>query len=166
MEDECPYYCGKTYTYDVAQAALPTEWRDPTFLPLSQAFDWEYLPHQAEEGISMAFSAIAECWLNFGIVGPVLLGIAFGVAAKIIDTRPRGIAFYVFALLAFRLFRSDFASLTKNWIVIYGVTMMTCYFACIMMTYLLDRQQSHVSLWRRAAPRLLTQSAIQTEQNS
>jgi hypothetical protein len=142
LEEECPYYLGKTYTYDIVQAALPREWRDADFLPLSQQFDWDYLPERAEEGISMAFSAIAESWLNFGVLGPLLLGLVFGIAARVIDTRPRGVAFYIFALVVFRLFRSDFASLCKNWIVIYGGTMIACYCACVMLTYLLKGRQS------------------------
>lgn len=138
VENECPYYLGTTYVYDVVQSALPREWRAQDFLPLSQQFDWDYLPRRADEGISMAFSAITEAWLNFGLAGPVLLGVVFGIVAKLIDTRARGVAFYVFALMVFRLFRSDFASLCKNWIVIYGGTMIACYCACLLMTYLLD----------------------------
>lgn len=164
LQNDCPYHVGKTYIYDAVQATLPREWRAPAFLPLSQQFDWDYLPHRAEEGISMAFSAIAESWLNFGIVGPVLLGIAFGVAAKKIDTRPRGIVFYIFALLAFRLFRSDFASLCKNWIVIYGGAMVACHGACMFMAGLLDsrrrtdravcRLEQSASAGRHAADRI------------
>ena len=136
MEGDCPYYCGRTYTYDVAQMALPSELRDPSFLPLSQTFDWEYMPQRAEEGISMAFSAVAEAWMNFGLFGPAVLGLVFGIAAKLIDSGRRGILFYVFALTTFRLFRSDFASLCKNWIVIYGASMLACYYACLLLTYL------------------------------
>ncbi len=156
VEGECPYYYGKTYTYDVLQAALPGEWRDTRFLPLSQAFDWDYLPHLAEQGISMAFSAIAEAWLNFGVVGPILLGLAFGVAAKVIDSGRRGVVFYVFALMTFRLFRSDFASLCKNWIVIYGGAMCACFLACMLLTHLLDSRRRN----QRAVRRLLQPSSV------
>lgn len=149
LEEECPYYLGRTYTYDVVQAALPREWRDLDFLPLSQQFDWDYLPQRAEEGISMAFSSITEAWLNFGLLGPILLGMVVGVAAKFIDSRPRGVAFYIFALMVFRLFRSDFASLCKNWIVIYGGTMLAGYFACLMLTYLLNGRRGTQRAVRR-----------------
>jgi hypothetical protein len=141
LEEDCPYYLGKTYTYDLVQAALPREWRDVDFLPLSQQFDWDYLPQRAEEGISMAFSGITEAWLNFGIAGPILLGLVYGVLAKVIDSRAHGVVFYTFALVVFRLFRSDFASLCKNWIVIYGGVMLACYCVCMMLTCLLTSRQ-------------------------
>lgn len=157
LEEDCPYYMGKTYTYDVIQAALPREWRDPDFLPLSQQFDWDYLPQRAEEGISMAFSAITEAWLNFGVLGPVLLGLVFGVAAKLVDSRSHGVAFYIFALVVFRLFRSDFASLCKNWIVIYGGVMFACYCVCMMLTCLLTNRQ----VPRRAVQQLEHSSAVE-----
>ena len=149
LEHDCPYYMGKTYVYDVVQTALPREWRDPDFLPLSQQFDWDYIPQHAEEGFSMAFSAIAESWLNFGIMGPLLLGITFGFVGKRIDTRPQGVVFYIFALTVFRLFRSDFASLCKNWIIIYGGAMVACYCASLLMTYLLDGHQRTNQVGRR-----------------
>jgi hypothetical protein len=152
LEQDCPYYLGKTYTYDLVQAALPREWRAPDFLPLSQQFDWDYLPQRAEEGISMAFSAITEAWLNFGILGPVLLGLMFGVVAKVVDSRSRGVAFYIFALVVFRLFRSDFASLCKNWIVIYGGVMIACYCVCMMLTCLITRPQGSRRAMRQLEP--------------
>ena len=149
LEDKCPYLLGKTYTYDVLQLALPREWRDPDFLPLSQQFNWDYIPQRAEQGVSMAFSGIAESWLNFGMLGPVLLGFAFGIAAKRIDSGPRGVVFYVFALMVFRVFRSDFASLSKSWIIIYGGAMVTCYFVSMVMTYLVGSQRSAKPALRR-----------------
>ena len=68
----------------------------------------------------MGFSALAESLLNFGLFGPAVLGFAWGSLTKFFDSHRRGIMFYIFAFMTIRLFRSDFASLYKSYIIVFG----------------------------------------------
>jgi hypothetical protein len=89
----------------------------------------------------MAFSAIAEAWLNFGWLGPVLLGHVWGAAARFFDGRSRGICYYLFLILTVRLFRSDFATLYKNWIVVWGSLFCVAIVLLIVYTVLTEAHQ-------------------------
>jgi hypothetical protein len=75
-------------------------------------------PTFAEAPMGLGFSGLAEAWLNFGTLGPLAVGVAWGGVASFLDSRPRGLSFYVFAIMSARFFRSDFASLAKTWCVV------------------------------------------------
>ncbi|HZO41851.1 MAG TPA: hypothetical protein VFE97_21710 [Methylomirabilota bacterium] len=77
-------------------------------------------PMFAEAPMGLGFSGLAEAWLNFGPLGPFAIGVVWGGAASLLDSRPRSLAFYVFAIMSARFFRSDFASLAKTWCVVFA----------------------------------------------
>ncbi len=131
LQEDCPYWLGSSYITQPFLMSLPRSLRGDSEVTLSQSFTSEYHPEVAKRGGSFAFSALAESWLNFGYYGPLLLGAFWGITAKRFDTGRRGIAFFVFAFITFRLFRSDVASLWKSWVIIFGGSM--------MLTYLLMR---------------------------
>jgi len=68
--------------------------------------------------MGLGFSGLAEAWLNFGTLGPLAVGVVWGGVSSFVDSRPRGLSFYVFAIMSARFFRSDFASLAKTWCVV------------------------------------------------
>jgi hypothetical protein len=76
-------------------------------------------PTFAETPMGLGFSGLAEAWLNFGMLGPFAVGVVWGGAASFLDSRPRGLSFYVFSIMSARFFRSDFASLAKTWCVVF-----------------------------------------------
>lgn len=75
-------------------------------------------PAFAEAPMGLGFSGLAEAWLNFGTLGPLAVGVVWGGVSSFVDSRPRGLSFYVFAIMSARFFRSDFASLAKTWCVV------------------------------------------------
>jgi hypothetical protein len=97
----------------------------------------------AVRGGGMAFSAIAEAWLNFGWLGTVFLGNLWGMAARFFDGRSRGICYYLFLILTVRLFRSDFATLYKNWIIVWGSLFVVA--LILLMAYTVLTEARHLS---------------------
>ncbi len=118
-----PLWLGWSYTI------LPGQLLWPRFLlefppqTLSERYAEFLRPTLFDAGGGIGFSAIGEAWLNFGFIGPGLLGAAWGIAAKWIDRNPRGIAMIVFLIMTLRLFRSDFGSLFKSWTVMFAATL-------------------------------------------
>ena len=118
-----PYWMGWSYI------VLPAELLWPRFLvefppqTLSETYGEFLRPTFFDSGGGIGFSAIGEAWLNFGFIGPGLLGLTWGLAAKWIDQRPKGLMLIGFFIMTLRLFRSDFGSLFKSWIVIFGVAL-------------------------------------------
>ncbi len=119
-----PLWWGWSYTI------LPMQLLWPRFLlefppqTLSEQYAEFLRPNLFEAGGGIGFSAIGEAWLNFGFVGPALLGAAWGLAAKWVDRHPRGIAMIVFVIMTLRLFRSDFGSLFKSWTFMFAATLL------------------------------------------
>ena len=137
---DSPLWLGWSYVEIAARNTLP-DFITGTGVPtLSMQFSPEVQPNSRLDPSGRAFSAIAEAWLNFGSIGPLLVGILFGIAAKILDTGPRGLFFILFAGMSMRLFRSDFASAYNSYIVVTGA--MAC------LTYVL------FLLWQHVTPRL------------
>jgi hypothetical protein len=118
---EAPMWLGSTYL----EIPLRMSW--PRFLgsfevrTLAEQYSWHFAPTMAAYGGGLGFSALAEAWLNFGFAGPALLGAVWGAVCKHFDTRPRGIAFFLLAMMMLRVFRSDFASLYKSVLFVPGV---------------------------------------------
>jgi len=119
-QEPTPWWCGYSYVQ------LPMDITWPRFLggsdvtTLAEDYVWRYHVDFASRGGGLAFSAIAEAWLNFGYFGSIILGAFWGVTARYFDNRPRGVAFYIYLLIVVRLFRSDFATLYKNWVLVWG----------------------------------------------
>jgi O-antigen polysaccharide polymerase Wzy-like protein len=146
---DCPYWLGWSYYAIPAKLCWPrflTQHAQPT---LSEQFAVDTRGAYFDKGGGIGFSAIAESWLNFGIFGPLLLGIAWGIGAKFFDSRERGIGFIIFFIMTIRLMRSDFGSLFKSWIFLLGGSLI--FVMCILSLY---RHWLH----RHRRPALLTTS--------
>jgi len=115
-----PYWLGSTYVKIPLAITWPRFLTDDPVLTLSEQYIWSFVPDAAARGAGMGFSALAESWLNFGFLGPILLGLTWGLLARFVDHKRRGLSFFVMAIMTIRLFRSDFASLYKNWVVLLG----------------------------------------------
>ena len=118
---ESPLWLGKTYIVTPIMLAWPRFLGGSDVTTLAENYVWSYHISTARRGGGMAFSAIAESWLNFSYLGPVLLGCFWGAATNYFDRRPRGIAYFIVLLMIARLFRSDAATLFKNWVLVWGL---------------------------------------------
>ena len=129
-----PFWLGSSYVMTPILVALPRAFRTYSVSTLSEQYTLEMFPDLAENGFGTGFSAVAEAWLNFGWGGPVLLGLAWGLACRFVESRERHIAFYLLAIMSCFLFRSDFATICKLWGVIYGGSMLLVYSALVVLT--------------------------------
>lgn len=127
-----PLWMGWSYTVLTGRVALPRFLSSRPQLTLAEGFTLNYREAKYDKGGGSGFSAIAECWLNFGVWGPVLLGAFCGWISKHFDVKSRGPAYIVFLIMTVRLFRSDFASLFKSWVVLLG----GCLFCILTAFYL------------------------------
>jgi hypothetical protein len=118
---DSPWWLGESYLLRPLYMTWPRFLGGIEVSTLAEEYIWSYHADIASQGGAMAFSAIAEAWLNFSYVGAALLGVFWGVVARIFDSRPRGIAFYILLLMVIRVFRSDFATIYKNWGLVWGV---------------------------------------------
>gem|GEM_PF-5442970 len=117
---ESPLWLGKSYVKTPILLAWPRFLGGIEVTTLAEDYVWSYHIATAKRGGALAFSAIAEAWLNFSYCGPVLLGVFWGAVANLFDNRSRGIAYFIVVLMVARLFRSDTASLVKNWVLVWG----------------------------------------------
>lgn len=130
-----PMWLGKSYFVTPLLLAWPRFLGGTEISTLAENYVWTYHIATAKRGGAMAFSAIAEAWLNFGYVGALLLGAFWGAIANFFDRRPRGIAYFIVLLMIARVFRSDAASMFKNWVLVWGtmfviaLTLLTIYSA-------------------------------------
>jgi hypothetical protein len=151
LGQDSPLWLGRSYV----EIPLMLTW--PRFLggydvsTLSETYVATYQTMMAERGGSMAFSAIAEAWLNFSYLGAPLLGFAWGLAAHCFDKRPRGVAFYIFLFMTARLFRSDFATLYKNWIVVWGTLFVVSIAGLVVYSLIFDEHSRRLWAGRRSA---------------
>ena len=120
---------------------------------LSEQFVLDHREAHFDKGGGIGFSAIAESWLNFGILGPLILGAAWGIGAKYFDARERGIGYVIFFIMTIRLMRSDFGSLFKSWTFLLGGSLL---FVLVLLTIYRHWLQHH----RRHIPLLLPWSQI------
>lgn len=140
-QEPSPWWLGYSYTQLPLELSWPRFLSDGNVLTLGEAYVWQYHEAFARNGGGMAFSAMAEAWLNFGYVGAVLLGVFWGVVAKVFDCLPRGFAFYIVLFMVARMFRSDFASLYKNWVLVWG-TLFCVVMGCLLAyTILVDAKR-------------------------
>ena len=120
-------FVGKTYSVGLVEITLPRfamkwmigdDYKRP--LTLSERFTRQFAPTVAEAGGGYGFSAVAEAWLNFGHIGPLLVGCLFGWGAAMLSRTRSPVVHCLLALVILRYFRSDFASLWKSYVVILG----------------------------------------------
>lgn len=117
---ESPMWLGQSYIETPILLAWPRFLGGVEVSTLAEEYVWAYHTRTAERGGALAFSAIAEAWLNFGYAGALVLGTFWGIVTNLFDRRPRGILFFIVLLMVARLFRSDAASLVKNWLLVWG----------------------------------------------
>jgi hypothetical protein len=92
----------------------------------SQDFAWGYNPEIAEAGGGYGFSSFSEGYLNFGFLGVALACYAEGVFLSFLVSYRRAnpmskgrLLLYTVALTSFiMIFRGDFASLLKGYVVL------------------------------------------------
>lgn len=149
---ESPMWLGKSYF----QTPLLLAW--PRFLggidvsTLAEDYVWAYHTRTAERGGAMAFSAIAEAWLNFSYAGAVILGIFWGAVTNFFDRRARGVAFFIVMLMVARLFRSDAASLFKNWVLVWGTMFALAMAALSVYSAMVAPMQDGIESKRKRTP--------------
>jgi hypothetical protein len=68
---------GQTYV-DALKSIIPSQFHAAPLLSLSRWFIWEYNPTAAQLGHGLGFSAIAEGYLNGGILGVLVHGLLIG----------------------------------------------------------------------------------------
>ena len=136
MGEPSPLWLGRSYIETPLLLAWPRFLGGSEVQTLAEHYVWTYHPSVAAQGGAMAFSAMAEAWLNFGHVGSILVGIVFGGLTRVFDSMPRGISFYIVMLIVVRLFRSDAATLVKNWIIVWGVMFAIVYVGLCVYTAL------------------------------
>lgn len=115
-----PYWLGSSYVKIPLLLTWPRFLSKNPVMTLAEQYMFTFRPKRAARGSRMGFSALCESWLNFGLLGPALLGMVWGTLSKFFDSRPRGITFYIFAFITYRLFRSGAAELYKSYIVVFG----------------------------------------------
>ena len=143
LQDDPQWYLGRTYW----EKSLLLTW--PRFLgsfevyTLGEIYTMETRRLNHDDG-QLAYASIAEAWLNFGYAGPFILGIVWAACARYFDSRPRGIAYFIFAIMTWRVFRSDFASMYKNWIIVLGFCFLVSYIAMKIYTMLVAPSQRNL----------------------
>jgi hypothetical protein len=115
-----PWWLGWSYVGGTLATAIPRALRGAESAALAERYAVDLTLDASDIAHGAGFSALAEAWLNFGDLGPILAGLGWGLAAGRLDTRPRGVGFYLFAIMSLRFLRSDFASLVKVWGLIFG----------------------------------------------
>ena len=143
-----PMWMGKTYTEIPVRNTLPRfmgDWSVPT---LAQSYAKTLIPNYETDPHGMGFSALAESWLNFGVLGPMFLGVFWGLLSSYFDNHERRTAFYVFAIMCLRLFRTDFASLYKTWVVVFVFSLAVVYGFLYMYSLLLPQRRTRRRIGR------------------
>lgn len=139
--EESPWWLGKSYVHTPLMLTWPRFLGGSHVSTLAEEYVWNYHTQMAQRGGAMAFSAIAEAWLNFSYIGPVLLGIFWGAVANFLDRRPRGMAYIIAMLMITRLFRSDAASLFKNWVLVWGLMFVIAMMLLTVYTVIVDAER-------------------------
>lgn len=137
-DEPSPLWLGSSYTLIPLQITWPRFLGGISVETLAEQYVWQYHTKFAASGGGLAFSAVAEAWLNFGYVGTVIVGAFWGMLARFFDNRPRGISYYLFLMMIIRLFRSDFASLYKNWVLVWGTLVVVALSSLVVYSMIVD----------------------------
>lgn len=111
---------GKTYTWTCLQMLYPRFLQSSPVETLSEQYGAQFHPDFTAIGGGLGFSGMGEAWLNFGFMGPVIVGLLLGILLKYFDEKPRGIGVVLILFVIVRFFRSDAASIFKSYIVLFG----------------------------------------------
>jgi hypothetical protein len=120
-----PYQYGGTYL-QAFKVLVPLALDPNRPLAPSQEFAWDYNPEIARAGGAYGFSSFSEGYLNFGFLGVALAGYTEGVfvifLVSLRRTNPASkgrLLLYTVAVTSFiMIFRGDFASLLKGYVVL------------------------------------------------
>ncbi len=119
-----PWLLGETYIVTPLQLLFPRFLSWEPVQTLAEYYGQLFSPNFVALGGGIGFSAVGEAWLNFSHFGPFLLGLVFGYIAKYYDSHPRGLSYWIVVIVFCRLFRSDFASIFKSWLLILGISIL------------------------------------------
>jgi len=103
---------GESYLQTTVKTILPGSIYKSNEETLAVEYKKKYAP------MSMGyfgFSPIAESIVNFGIFGPLLIGLLFGMYLFGISSLKIGLLYYLNIMFIIRFFRTDFASLVKRY---------------------------------------------------
>ena len=139
-----PMWWGSSYIQKPLLLAWPRFLGGIDVSTLAEEYIWKYHTRTAERGGGLAFSAMAEAWLNFGHMGPVLLGACAGAMTNFFDRRPRGVLYFTVLFMVARLFRSDAASLFKNWVLVWGTMFVVAMTALTVYTVFVEYDRSRL----------------------
>jgi hypothetical protein len=120
-----PYQYGGTYL-QAFKVLVPLALDPNRPLAPGQEFAWDYNPEIAKAGGAYGFSSFSEGYLNFGFLGVVLACYAEGVFVSFLVSYRRAnpaskgrLLLYAVAVTSFiMIFRGDFASLLKGYVVL------------------------------------------------
>ena len=87
---------------------------------LAESYGSVIAPSVMSQGGGVAFSGVLEAWLNFGVLGPFIIGTLLGGVGKYFDNNRNSVLLPIVLLCFLRYFRSDFASMFKRLIVLNG----------------------------------------------
>lgn len=155
---DSPLWCGSSYVKTPVLLAWPRFLGGIHVTTLAEDYVWSYHILTAKKGGALAFSAIAEAWLNFSYFGPILLGAFWGAVANYFDNRARGVAYFILVLMVARLFRSDAASLVKNWILVWGSMFFLGMVLLTVYSVLVDPKRDTLTTQGNRTPELGTQN--------
>ena len=143
-DHESPMWWGSSYLQKPVLMAWPRFLGGIEVSTLAEEYVWKYHTQTAERGGGLAFSAMAEAWLNFGQMGPLLLGVFAGAVTNFFDRRPRGVIYFTVLFMVARLFRSDAASLVKNWVLVWGTMFVLAMTALTLYTVFVEYDRSRL----------------------
>ncbi len=143
---ESPLYFGETYIVTTFEDVVSRYFTGEAPERLAEKFMKDYLPEIRARGNNYSYPAMAEAWLNFGMLGPILIGLVLGALCKWVDDRPRGILFITLFFFIMRFFRSDFTSAFKLLIVFYGGSLAFLYFASLILQFLFQSKNKSAAI--------------------
>jgi hypothetical protein len=111
---------GTSYLWTPLQMIFPRFLQLKPVETLSEHYGLEFTPDFTLTGGGVGFSAIGESWLNFGFMGPVIVGMLMGFMLKYFDEKKKGVGFILVSFIVLRFFRSDAASIFKSYVVLFG----------------------------------------------
>tara|TARA_B100000900_G_scaffold415351_1_gene444948 strand:+ start:867 stop:2021 length:1155 start_codon:yes stop_codon:yes gene_type:complete len=111
---------GVSYVLTPIMLAIPRFLFDFGVTTMAENFVLNNFPDIAARGNAMGFSIIAESLINFGRMGPIIIGCFWGGIAKILDSRKKDIIFVIGLFIFMKLFRADFATLIKSHMIVFG----------------------------------------------
>jgi len=109
---------GMSYIYGIVYSFSPSLAKNIMNERLTTTTIWELNREKVLKGGGIGFSGIGEAYINFGYIGPFLIGIICFVCVTKIEKTNSFFLYLMILTAVLMYFRSDFASLARNRIVI------------------------------------------------